>query len=210
MKYPRFISIKKIICDLADELDALKDDLNNNKLKGVIIIDGPDACGKTTLANRLIEKHGGIYMHLTYRFANKMPIYHAAMLRKALRLAKNQLVIIDRMHISEHIYAKVFRGGSKWPWMLNSFNRFCKNMNIPIVICVPDSVDIGVKWFEQTKKERFEMYDEMKDVIKEYLDYVITHDVIIYNRDFNDANKNYFSFIENKIKEVLNEQKLDY
>lgn len=181
-------------------------------MKGVLIIDGPDSCGKTTLANKLIEKYGGTYIHLTYRFKDKMPLYHTAMLRKALRLAKNQLVIIDRLHISEHIYAKVFRGGSKWPWMLSAFNGFCKEHNIPIIICIPETIERGVIWFEQTKKERFEMYNDMKEVLKEYIKYASNHygEVIIYNRDFNDADKNYFSFIENKIKEVLNEQRVDY
>lgn len=156
-------------------------------MKGIIILDGPDACGKTTLANKFIEKYGGTYMHLTYRFADKMPIYHAAMLRKALKLSKSQLVIIDRLHVSEYIYAKVFRGGTKWPWMLPMFNSFCRELNIPIIICCPATVERGIQWFEETKNKRFEMYDDIKEVIQEYIDYANKYDVIIYNRDMNDG-----------------------
>lgn len=156
-------------------------------MKGIIILDGPDACGKTTLANKFIEKYGGTYIHLTYRFADKMPIYHAAMLRKALKLSKSQLVIIDRLHVSEYIYAKVFRGGTKWPWMLPMFNSLCRELNIPIIVCAPSTVKRGIEWFEETKSKRFEMYDDISKVIQEYIDYGNKHDVILYNRDFNDV-----------------------
>lgn len=156
-------------------------------MKGIIILDGPDACGKTTLANKFIEKYGGTYIHLTYRFADKMPLYHMAMLRKALKLSKTQLVIIDRLHVSEYIYAKVYRGGSKWPWMLASFNSFCRELGIPIIICAPSTVERGVEWFNAAKTERPEMYDDIKEVIKEYIEYGKTHDVILYNRDYNDV-----------------------
>ena len=77
-------------------------------MKGIIIIEGSDASGKTTLANKLLRKYNGIIFHQTYRFKNKIPIYHMAILRKALKLSKTRLIILDRLHISEYIYGKVF------------------------------------------------------------------------------------------------------
>lgn len=153
-------------------------------MKGIIIIEGSDASGKTTLANKLLRKYNGIIFHQTYRFKNNIPIYHMAILRKALKLSKTQLVILDRLHISEYIYGKVFRNETRWPWMLNSFNSFCKKMNIPIILCIPSSVEEGKKWFEETKNKRYEMFDDMTKILEEYIKYAENHkEVIIYNRD---------------------------
>lgn len=152
-------------------------------MKGIILLEGPDGSGKTTLANRLIEKYGGVYIHAEYRFKNKMPLYHAAILRKAWKLSRNQLVIIDRLHISEMIYAKVFRGGSPWLWMTKTFNMVLDMMGACTVLCVPLSVDEGIKWFEAARQERPEMYDDIRDVIQEYINYAIkSKNCVIYSK----------------------------
>ena len=35
-------------------------------MRGLVILEGPDACGKTTLAEKMVELWGGKYIHLTY------------------------------------------------------------------------------------------------------------------------------------------------
>lgn len=176
--------------------------------KGIVILDGPDASGKTTLANKLIQLNNnrGIILHATYRFKDKIPTYHAALLRKAYKLSKKDLVIIDRLHVSEYIYAKVFRNGTKWPWQLKAFNQICKSLCIPIVICIPSSVERGVQWFENTKNERYEMFDDMQQIIKEYINYVKTHKVIIYNRDLTEKLDFYYEYIFDEIKKEIYKQ----
>ena len=170
-------------------------------MKGIVLIDGPDASGKTTLANYLLKKYKGTYIHATYRFKNKMPIYHAALLRRALKLCRNQLVIIDRLFISEYIYAKVFRNGTPWPKAFKMFNSFCRELNIPIILCVPETIERGIIWFENAKKERVEMYDNIKTIIDEYCKYAQEHkydkNILIYNRDFAEGYGNlYYKYIE--------------
>lgn len=175
-------------------------------MKGIILLEGPDASGKSTLAKHIINKWGGIYMHLTYRFGNKMPLYQMAMLRKALKLSKNQLVIIDRMHISEKIYAEVYRGGTKWPWMIKSFNSFFRLMGFPIVLCVPENLEQGLKWFEKSKGERPEMYSDITEVINKYIEYAKDNkqkNVITYNRDYNDLYSFYLDYTLATIKYIL-------
>lgn len=173
--------------------------------KGIVILEGPDASGKTTLANKLIELNNGrgTILHATYRFKDKIPTYHAALLRKAYKLSKKYLVIIDRLHISEYIYAKVFRNGTKWPEQLNIFNQICKALNIPIVICIPSSIERGVEWFEQTKNSRYEMFDDMRQIIKEYIDYTKNHKVIIYNRDLTNKLEFYYEYIFDEVKKEI-------
>lgn len=172
-------------------------------MRGIIILEGPDASGKSTLAKKLIElNHGGTILHATYRFANKIPVYHGALLRKAYRLSKHQLVIIDRLHISEYIYAKVFRGGTKWPWQLPVFNQICKELHIPIVLCTPFNIKQGLEWFNASKNERPEMYDDIEEIIKEYIEYANNNDCIIYNRNMT-VEPFYYEYIWHEIKKEL-------
>lgn len=173
-------------------------------MKGIILLEGPDASGKSTLAKKIIEKYGGVYMHLTYRFANKMHLYQLAMLRKALKLSRKTLVIIDRMHISEKIYADVYRGGTKWPWLETSFNSFFKKMKFPIVLCVPETLEQGLNWFEKAKNERPEMYSDVTEVIKRYIDYAKNNkNIIVYNRDLNDQYSFYLDYTLAEIEHYL-------
>lgn len=176
-------------------------------MKGIILIEGPDACGKTTLAKRLAFDYNGIIFHQEYRFKNKMPIYHGAVLRKALKLSKEKLVILDRLHISEYIYGKVYRNEKRWPWMLELFNQLCKYFNIPIILCIPHSLNKGFEWFKKTKQKRKEAFDDITQVIEEYIKYAENHkEVIIYNRDDNDLYNFYYNFTKAIIEDKLNDK----
>lgn len=164
-------------------------------MKGIIIIEGPDSCGKSTLAKRLAFDYSGIIFHQSYKFKNKIPIYHLAVLRKALKLSQKKLVILDRLHISEYIYGKVYRNEKRWPWMLNTFNNLCRELNIPIILCLPHSLKQGLEWFEKAKKERKEDFEDITEVIKEYIKYGDNYSEIIkYNRQDNDLYSFYYEF----------------
>lgn len=174
-------------------------------MKGIIIIEGADACGKTTLAKRLAFDYNGIIFHQTYRFKNKIPLYHLAILRKALKLSKKKLVILDRLHISEYIYGKIYRNEQRWPWMLNTFNRICQELNIPIIICLPHSLKQGLEWFNKSKNERPELYNDITQTIEEYIKYGENHpEIIKYNREDNDLWSFYYEFTKSVIEERLN------
>ena len=78
-------------------------------------MDGPNSAGKSTLAHFLVKEHGAVYIHCKYRFKTKIFTYHQAVLRRAQELSRTRLVVIDRLWLSEDIYARVYRGGSLWP-----------------------------------------------------------------------------------------------
>lgn len=171
-------------------------------MKGIIIIEGPDGSGKTTLAKRLAFDYNGTILHQTYRFKNKIHLYYLAIFKKALKLADKKLVILDRFHISEEIYAKVFRNGTKWPWLIKIINNIIEELKIPVILCVPLNLSQGLKWFNKAKKERIEQYNNINNVIKEYLLYakknINKSNIIIYNKE---DIENYKKVIK-KIKEV--------
>lgn len=140
----------------------------------IIVVDGPDGTGKTTLCNQIVDKWGAQYLHLTYRFKDKMSFYHMAALRLALRWSQYKPVIIDRWWMSELVYAQAFRGGTKWPWLGTALDSLAKLHDIHYVITLPEDRDEYLSHFDNLKNEREEMYDSMANV---YDAYVNCHDL---------------------------------
>ena len=108
-------------------------------MKGIIILDGPDCCGKTTLQNFLVKEYDAWELHLTYPAPAPMNMleYQTREMMYAIGLSQNNLVVVDRHWISEQIYAKVFRGGSPWPMMGRLMQRVWMRFSAVTVLCVP-------------------------------------------------------------------------
>lgn len=131
----------------------------------VIVLDGPDAVGKTTLANHLVTKLGAKYLHLTYRWPVKMFDYHSAALFYVLREAEKQPVVLDRWWPSEVAYANVYRDGSKWPLAYRMFEKAALLHNFCYVFCLPINRQEYVRHFNAVKNRRVEMYDDRMEQI---------------------------------------------
>lgn len=134
-------------------------------VKGIIILEGADGTGKTTLAKALVEKYGGIYIHNRYH-KEIWPFFMASM-RWAIRESQRRLVVIDRHWISECIYARVYRGGSKHSWDVRAFYRVLRRYGALYVICAPP-VDAVVENHRKLKGNRKEMYDDVTEVAHRY------------------------------------------
>lgn len=80
---------------------------------GLICLDGPDATGKTTLANKIAEMTGGEVIHLTWtpRLAENMNMYRTAAIQYAAALAGEKVVILERPWLCHAVYSDVYRGG---------------------------------------------------------------------------------------------------
>jgi len=126
----------------------------------IIILEGPDGVGKTTLAEELCGQLDATYLHLGYRWKDNMFDYHTAAIRFAAR--QNKPVVIDRWWPSEAIYADVYRKGSKWPLQGRMADRIARKFGAVYVYCMPDAQH--AKRFEELKKNRHEMYDDMSKV----------------------------------------------
>lgn len=133
----------------------------------IFILDGPDATGKTTLAKELVEKTGGKYFHLTYRWKDRIFDYHTAAIRLAAR--STTPVILDRWWPSEAVYAKAFREGSDWPLQGRMTDRIARKFGAIYVLCLPATVQECVDRHAQLKSERHEMYDDIRSVAELYL-----------------------------------------
>jgi thymidylate kinase len=136
----------------------------------IVVLEGPDGAGKTTLAKYLCEHHSFKYLHSTYRFKDRMDLYHWAQLELALKLAQHSPVVIDRWYMSEFVYAKVYRGGSRWPMMGRLLDRVALKHGITYVWCVPLDALKYAQRFETLRASRVEMYDHsLEQVRQEYL-----------------------------------------
>lgn len=136
----------------------------------VIVVEGPDGVGKSTLAEKICDYVGGHYVHLTYRFKDKMNCYHGAALKAALLRAEHQPVVIDRWWCSELVYAAAYRGGSRWPLMYRHFQRASSRHGVSYVFCLPEDREHYLAHYNVLKGQREEMYDSgMERVYDEFV-----------------------------------------
>lgn len=138
------------------------------QLTGLVIVDGPDGVGKTTLAEALAKRHDGQYLHLTYRFKDRMFLYHTAALHYAVKLSATKLVIIDRLWLSEICYANAYRGGSSWPLMWRMMERVIHKVGGIHVVCLPVNPREYVDNYARLKMTRSELFSDTLPVYLEY------------------------------------------
>ena len=138
----------------------------------IFVFEGPDGAGKTTLAKHLAKVLGGKYMHLTYRFKDKMHLYHGAAIRQAARYAQHQPVIIDRWWPSEILYAECYRGGSKFIKHFFMLEHQATMMGVTYVWCIPEDKDRYFENINALKDNREELfqdgYDRLYDLYSEF------------------------------------------
>lgn len=125
----------------------------------IIVFEGPDGCGKTSLAHAMQEYLGARYIHLTYRWKDKMHLYHYAAIRVAAHLAQHQPVLIDRWWPSEIIYAEAYRGGSKFARHFLLLEHIANHIGLVYVVCLPDDRERYLAHYNELKGKRAEMYD---------------------------------------------------
>lgn len=144
--------------------------LKHHQYKGIIILDGPDGCGKTTLAETLQNDFGAHVIHSTWspELNKRMDTYLTETFQQALDISSRQLVVLDRLWLSELVYADVYRGGSPYHGMHEGIDLFCEGRGFKLVYCLPENLDSINSHFNSLKEDRDEMYSDISEVIKCY------------------------------------------
>ena len=148
-----------------------------SKLRGIILIDGPDCSGKSTLAEHIkttAEKLGSkaVVRHLGKPEPGTCWGLHKAALCAYVKEAftEDTLVIADRHFLSEAIYGVSYREGSEYPFAARHVDRLLHRFRALRVICAP-SVEFVVETHAKMKKLRVEAYDTgMGAIAQRYLD----------------------------------------
>jgi thymidylate kinase len=123
----------------------------------VVILEGPDAVGKTTLAQEFQRRVGARYIHMTLR--KNLFAYQIASLRLALKLSYHHPVIIDRHWPSENVYAGVYRGGSPLTNESIYLMLMCQVACVGYIYCHLSSVEDEVAAHASTHTSGREMYE---------------------------------------------------
>lgn len=166
-------------------------DDNINEVCGLITLDGPDCSGKSTLAQKFVELYGAEYIHLTWSPALEtvMDAYRINAIGYAIALSSTKLVILDRPWISQVIYAEVFRGGTKWPDLIEQCDKLLQAASALQIICLPKSVKEGNDNFANSgKSPNEELYKNVNDVVEAF--------IAVYDGDirtFNPTSSKYLS-----------------
>lgn len=179
----------------------------SKKYKGLIVIlEGPDGVGKSTLANAIADTTKGSVLHPYFDKSWDMYEYHRAMFACALMLCSFRPMVLDRWAVSEYVYAKVFRDGPSYdvPLMIDEAIEAAETNNLKMVwvYCTNDSV---VENHNKNKSKRDEMFDDMEKVSTVYDEFVNTKDVGWVRYDFlKDGTKKNLSKFVKKLTEGVN------
>lgn len=143
-------------------------------MRGIVILEGADGTGKTTLARTLQHLTGARYLRPTGPRRTQLA-YDLARLSLATRLAQDQLVVVDRWWLSEQVYGRVFRGGPQYDDEARALDAYLQRAGAVTVLCVRHDVARHLAHFDRLKAERPERFSDIAVVAKLFRD-VVTGD----------------------------------
>lgn len=136
--------------------------------RGIIILEGADAAGKTTLANVFRERYGARYLH--GKLFNDPWRSHLAIARYALKLADTRLVVVDRHWLSHLAYGAVFDNG-RYDVAARALDRLWRRAAALTVLCVPhDAERQELDWRAGRGAGKVEHFSSVREVIALYAD----------------------------------------
>lgn len=128
----------------------------------IVLIDGPDGSGKTTLCD-LLRKNGFEYIHLSKE--RKVNNLYNNLILYLESNKNNKDVVIDRAYISNIIYSNVFNDSE-----YISLDNLQKIHNLVdcIILTIPKDREKYLKHFDKLKGDRPELYSSMEKVYDSY------------------------------------------
>ena len=132
----------------------------------ILIVEGPDGVGKTTLINRIRKRfNNNFYMNL--RVHKNMLLWHTATARMAIKKQMiGKLVLLDRHWPSEQFYSYIrSKGPSYNPRYL--YNKL-KDRNAKYIWCIPEDKTQVKENHRINRTKREEEYWDIDRVIDGY------------------------------------------
>ena len=133
------------------------------KLPNVIIVEGIDRVGKTTLVNKLVNE----FDYSVFTPLNKIPKNTARDMRietektyaalSLLKLLENDKVIIDRFHVSEFVYGLVERHYANHECL--NIDEILSNMNALLVYVKPVDLQRSIREHGENLEEHAKFFD---------------------------------------------------
>ena len=135
-------------------------------VKGILVLEGPDGAGKTTLARHLVDTYGARYLH--GRVFNDCWKSHTAMLSLAAKWSTGGLVVLDRHWPSEAIYGPVFRGSSQYSPNERSLERVLLKHAALYVMVLPGDLAALERRFDARQRAGGEDFPTVTQVARRY------------------------------------------
>lgn len=142
--------------------------------RGILILDGPDCCGKTSLAEHLVSNYGAHYIHATWSpdIEKRMGEYMTHIMWTAIDISQRQLVVVDRHWLSSLVYGDVYRTVDPelnhlytlWHDICLRFPSARNNVKCILLLCLPNDIESALFKFNDIKTRREEMYDDVSDI----------------------------------------------
>ena len=138
----------------------------------LLIVEGPDAAGKTTLIDCIeaqLKGHIQVYHHGAYLKESNIAHYYLQSICSALR-RDSELVVMDRSWIAEPIYGEVMRNGNN---RINKDERYMLEVaarlaGAKIVLCLPPFSVCEQKWSERLDREYPQKSEQLKGIYNGY------------------------------------------
>lgn len=115
-------------------------------MANLILVEGPDNSGKTTIINELI-KRGGILLDFPKRTSEGLfkceSRNEIAIFTTMLNHLKTEWYILDRSYISNMVYEGI--RGNKIDHYIDDFNQLCKNHEVFVVPLIRNYIDEDFK-----------------------------------------------------------------
>lgn len=132
----------------------------------ILIIEGVDLSGKSTLMNTLCKAFPGIVFKITDRPRNdsysergKIKHYYTSIL-EYINHNRNKIIMLDRFYPSELVYSKVKRGYEAFGEAdFNDYERVINNLDHLVIYCNP-----GIETILTRLKSRGDDYINEEDI----------------------------------------------
>ena len=146
----------------------------------IVILEGPDGSGKTTLAKELQERFGLRYHHEGPPPANIPPLYHYA---RVLEDYRGSDVVIDRFALGERIYGPIIRGkDGLGPEGWKLIRRQIAAAGAIEVLCLPDYLTVRENWSKRSATELLKKTELFNQSYRAYSDFVLDdRNYFVYN-----------------------------
>ena len=144
----------------------------------IVLIEGPDGAGKTTLCNELMRLDKFYYIHLNK--VDNIEDFYKKFIKDIKRFKKHNLnLIIDRAYISNIIYSKVYGGEALKESTILKIKKYIDKT----IVCLPSNKQKYLEEFEKLKKVRKEEYNSMEEIYVGFSNYLKDNkDVFVHDR----------------------------